>query len=180
MLFAALADIVAASTATSALLNQPTDAASQARIFSYALPDGEPNICSLHCDGRAASQAQEDLTPLGDVESGGRKVKLHVSDKDVMAWASLAGAKKGDAVWLERSWDGGKKGKREKLGKVVAKGTGKGKEMTTDMYNLADPSSHRRGVVRACTDAGGKESHCTDWAYEQACQSDGIVSALIP
>ncbi len=37
------------------------------------------------------------------------------------------------------------------------------------MYNLADPSNHRRGLLRACGDAQGVA--CTDWAYVRVCDA---------
>src|SRR5687768_4931160 len=103
LLLTGFASLTSASTATSAILHQPTDVASQARIFGFAREDGTPNLCSLHCDGRPTSQAQEDLNPVSDLNDKGRRLRLHVSDADVMAWASISGASSGDSVWIDRS-----------------------------------------------------------------------------
>lgn len=172
LLLANLANLASASTATSALLHQPTDAASQARIFGFAKSDGSAKVCSLHCDGRSASVAQGNVKPVADRKQGRAHVSLHVSDLDVMAWASLKGAVRGDSVWIERSWNADKSD-AEKLGRLKAKG---GKNtVRTDMYNLADTSRHRRGLVRACTDAGPGSAKCTDWVYEKACELNDAV-----
>ena len=139
------------------------------------LPAGKPNICSLNCDGRAKSLAQEDLTPVPQRLLNGRVVSLHVSDADVMAWATIQLATPGDTVWLERSWDpiGLTKKTTTQLGSVeVANGK---KGANTKMYNLADPATHRRGIVRACANAGGSQL-CTKWAYEAACELNDQVS----
>ena len=178
LLAAGFAGLASASTATTAILHQPTDAASQARIFNFTLADGQPNICSLNCDGRAVSQAQEDLSPVPERLLNGRVVSLHVSDADVMAWASLQLATPGDTVWLERSWDAigqAKKTTTELGNNEVANGK---KAAQTKMYNLADPDDHRRGIVRACADAGGDQA-CTQWAYQDACELSGIVSCSL-
>ncbi|KAH8174910.1 glycosyl hydrolase family 76 domain-containing protein [Sarocladium implicatum] len=168
LLLAGLINLASASTATSALLHQPTDSASQARIFGFAKADGSAKICSLHCDGRSPSLAQGDLKPVADRSQGRVSVSLHVSELDVMAWASVKGAARGDSVWVERSWNPDKSD-AEKLG---TKGIKNSKTSQTDMYNLADTSGHRRGLVRACTNAGSGSAKCTDWAYEKACELD--------
>ncbi|MEU0095730.1 hypothetical protein [Kribbella sp. NPDC006257] len=37
----------------------------------------------------------------------GWRVVLRLSDKDGMAWGSIDNGSPNDAVWLDRSWDGG-------------------------------------------------------------------------
>ncbi|MYS17033.1 glycosyl hydrolase, partial [Streptomyces sp. SID4982] len=44
---------------------------------------------------------------MPDRTVNGRLLRLHVSEPDSMVWASVDQAKQGDAVWLDRSWDGG-------------------------------------------------------------------------
>lgn len=175
LLLASLAGLASASTATSADLHQPTDVASQARIFGFAKDDGSASICSLHCDERSPSLAQEDLNPVSDRKHGRHQVRLHVSEADVMAWASVKGAASGDSVWIERSWNPDKSDE-VKLGEVKVK-AGK-KNTQTDMFNLADTSGHRRGLVRACSAKAEGSAGCTDWVFEKACELGNVVSLL--
>ncbi|WP_305786970.1 glycoside hydrolase family 76 protein [Symbioplanes lichenis] len=123
-----------------------------------------PAVCSLHCDTLDPARAQQDTFPVPDKVQNGRRIALHVSEADVMAWASIDNGTADDAVWLDRSWDGGATWEGL-LGQASIPGTWTGTR--TLMYNLADPAHHRRGLLRACGDAGGVQ--CTDWFRPQAC-----------
>lgn len=89
-----------------------------------------------------------------------------------MAWASVEGASSGDSVWIERSWNHDKSDPA-KLGEVIVEK--RKKTAKTEMYNLADTSLHRRGVVRACFSARTGSAKCTEWAYEKACELNEAV-----
>ncbi|MGI5499740.1 glycoside hydrolase family 76 protein [Lentzea sp. CA-135723] len=94
----------------------------------------------------------------------GRRLVLHASDPDGMAWASIDNGVTGDSVWLDRSWDGGATWEGL-LGRASIPGTWTGTR--TLMYNVTDPGHHRRGLIRACGDA--QAVTCTDWIYPTVC-----------
>jgi rhamnogalacturonyl hydrolase YesR len=121
-------------------------------------------VCALSCDTLDPSHAARESFPLPDLPVNGRKVQLHASDPDGMAWASIDAGAAGDSVWLDRSWDAGATWE-PLLGKasIPASWTG----TRTLMYNLTDPVGHRRGWVRACGDAQGVA--CTAWIYPKVC-----------
>jgi hypothetical protein len=64
-------------------------------------------VCSVACDTLDPSRAQQETFPVPEKVINGRRVVLHVSDKDSMAWGSIDNGVTNDAVWLDRSWDGG-------------------------------------------------------------------------
>ena len=121
-------------------------------------------VCSVSCDTLDPSKAQEETFPVPEKVINGRHVVLHVSDEDAMAWASIDGGVTNDAVWLDRSWDGGATWDGL-LGKAWIPSGWTGTR--TLMYNLADPAGHRRGLVRACGDAAGVD--CTAWVHVSVC-----------
>ncbi|WP_306207053.1 glycoside hydrolase family 76 protein [Actinoplanes sp. RD1] len=139
-----------------------------------AAPAAAAAVCSLRCDTLDPSRAQQDTFPVPDKVQNGRRIALHLSEADVMAWASIDNGTTGDSVWLDRSWDGGATWEGL-LGKASIPGTWTGTR--TLMWNLADPAHHRRGLLRACGDAGGVQ--CTDWFRPQACDAacDGAAPA---
>lgn len=121
-------------------------------------------VCFLACDTLDPSNAGEEAFPVPEIIVNGRRLVLHVSDVDGMAWGSIDDGTTGDAVWLDRSWDGG--GSWEGLlGKASIPETATGTR--TLMYNISDPGNHRRGLIRACGDAGAVA--CTDWVYPSVC-----------
>lgn len=126
--------------------------------------DAEPVVCALSCDRLDPSRAQQETFPLPDKVINGRQVRLHVSDADGMAWASIDNGVTGDSVWLDRSWDGGTTWE-PLLGKASIPGTWTGTR--TLMYNRNDPVRHRRGLLRACGDAAAVG--CTGWVYPTVC-----------
>ncbi|WP_405975098.1 glycoside hydrolase family 76 protein [Streptomyces sp. NBC_00988] len=123
-------------------------------------------VCVLACDTLDPSQARQETFPVPDKTLNGRVVRLHVSDADDMAWASIDNGTSGDAVWLDRSWDGGATWDGL-LGKASIPSTWTGTR--TLMYNITDPRNHKRGLVRACGDAAGVG--CTNWVYPTVCDA---------
>ena len=123
-------------------------------------------VCVLACDTLDPSQAKQETFPVPDKTLNGRRVQLHVSDADDMAWASIDNGTTGDAVWLDRSWDGGATWDGL-LGKASIPSTWTGTR--TLMYNITDPRNHKRGLVRACGDAAGVG--CTNWVYPTVCDA---------
>jgi len=123
-------------------------------------------VCVMACDTLDPSQAKQETFPVPDKTLNGRRVQLHVSDADDMAWASIDYGSTGDAVWLDRSWDGGATWDGL-LGKASIPSTWTGTR--TLMYNITDPRNHKRGLVRACGDAAGVG--CTNWVYPTVCDT---------
>ncbi|GAB4057395.1 glycoside hydrolase family 76 protein [Catellatospora paridis] len=133
-----------------------------------------PAVCALHCDTRDPSLARQETFPVPEVNLNGRRLVLHVSDIDRMAWGSIDNGVLGDSVWLDRSWTDGSTWDGL-LGRASIPATWTGTR--TLMYNVADPAAHRRGMVRACGDAGGVT--CTAWVYVKVCDAvcDGVDAA---
>jgi predicted alpha-1,6-mannanase (GH76 family) len=121
-------------------------------------------VCAVYCDTRDPSLAQQETFPVPNRYENGRVIELHVSDPDGMAWASIDNGVLNDSVWIDRSFDGGNTWDGL-LGKAWIPGTWTGTR--TLMYNMYDPSNHRRAVVRACGDAQGVV--CTNWAHLSVC-----------
>jgi predicted alpha-1,6-mannanase (GH76 family) len=132
---------------------------------AYAVPKAAAaTVCSVSCDTLDPSKAQEETFPVPEKVINGRRVVLHVSDKDGMAWGSIDNGSTNDSVWLDRSWDGGASWDGL-LGKAWIPSGWSGTR--TLMYNLSDPVGHRRGMIRACGDAAGVD--CTAWVYPAVC-----------
>jgi predicted alpha-1,6-mannanase (GH76 family) len=123
-------------------------------------------VCALFCDTRDPSLAQQETFPVSTKDLNGRRLKLHVSDADDMAWASIDGGTPGDSVWIDRSWDGASTWDGL-LGKASIPSTWTGTR--TLMYSITDPSNRKRGLVRACGDASAVG--CTDWIYPTVCDT---------
>jgi hypothetical protein len=121
-------------------------------------------VCFLSCDTLDPSRAKQETFPVPERQINGRRVVLHVSDADGMAWASIDNGVPGDSVWLDRSWDGGSSWEGL-LGRATIPGTWTGTR--TLMYNISNPSTHQRGLIRACGDA--QAVACTDWIYPTVC-----------
>ncbi|MGW6015484.1 glycoside hydrolase family 76 protein [Streptomyces sp. NPDC055210] len=129
-------------------------------------------VCALVCDTLDPSKAQQDTFPVPNRTINGRTLRLHVSDPDSAAWASIDNGVAGDAVWLDRSWDRGATWDGL-LGKASVPGSWTGTR--TLMYNITDPVAHRRGWIRACGDAAGVT--CTDWVYPKVCDGTACDGA---
>lgn len=128
-------------------------------------------VCALYCDTRDPSLAQQETFPTPNIDENGRVIELHVDDVDGMAWASIDDGQVNDSVWIDRSWDGGTTWDGL-LGQASIPSTRTGTR--TLMYNMYDPSNHRRAVVRACGNANG--TVCTNWVHLQVCSTrcDGV------
>ncbi|MDH6523061.1 rhamnogalacturonyl hydrolase YesR [Streptomyces sp. SAI-135] len=135
---------------------------------SYAAPA----VCALACDTLDPANARQDTFPVPDRNLNGRVLRLHVSDADNMAWASIDKGVPGDSVWLDRSWDRGASWE-PLLGKAGIPGTWTGTR--TLMFNISDPVGHRRGWIRACGDAAAVG--CTDWVYPRVCDATACDGA---
>ncbi|MFJ3641296.1 glycoside hydrolase family 76 protein [Streptomyces sp. NPDC090108] len=129
-------------------------------------------VCALACDTLDPSKARQETFPVPDRTVNGRVLRLHVSEPDDMAWASVDNGTRGDAVWLDRSWDRGATWDGL-LGKASVPGTWTGTR--TLMYNVTDPVGHRRGWIRACGDAAAVT--CTDWFRPQVCDGPSCDGA---
>ncbi|KZV89832.1 Six-hairpin glycosidase, partial [Exidia glandulosa HHB12029] len=125
---------------------------------------GAADVCSVSCDKRDPSTSQQDTFPVSNKNQNGRIISLHLSEADAMAWGSIDKGTQGDEIWLDRTWDGGSTWE-SKIGKASIPSTWTGTR--TLMYNLADPSHNRRGMIRACGNSGGIQ--CTDWVRAAAC-----------
>ncbi|WP_439657404.1 glycoside hydrolase family 76 protein [Lentzea sp. HUAS TT2] len=142
-------------------------------------------VCVLSCDTLDPSRAAQETFPVPERQINGRRLVLHVSDRDGMAWGSIDNGVTGDSVWLDRSWDGGASWEGL-LGRASIPGTWSGTR--TLMYNVTDPVHHRRGLIRACGDAAAVT--CTDWIYPTVCdvlcdrtdagQASGAVQPVPP
>src|ERR1041384_896268 len=64
-------------------------------------------VCSVYCDTRDPSLSRQDTFPVAHRIQNGRRISLHLSDADAMAWGSIDNGGAGDSVWLDRTWDGG-------------------------------------------------------------------------
>jgi rhamnogalacturonyl hydrolase YesR len=145
--------------------------AAVALAFAVLVPAAPPaaaatQVCVLACDTLDPSQARQETFPAPDKDLNGRRLRLHVSDADDMAWAGIDDGVTGDSVWLDRSWDGGTTWEGL-LGKASIPGTWTGTR--TLMYNITDPRGHRRGLVRACGDAAAVG--CTNWVHPTVCDT---------
>lgn len=129
-------------------------------------------VCALACDTLDPSKARQETFPVPDRNINGRVLRLHVSDPDNMAWASIDKGARGDSVWLDRSWDRGATWE-PLLGSASIPDTWTGTR--TLMYNVSDPVGHRRGWIRACGDAGAV--NCTDWVYPRVCDGTSCDGA---
>lgn len=129
-------------------------------------------VCALACDTLDPSRAAAETFPVPDRNINGRVLRLHVSEPDDMAWASIDAGVPGDAVWLDRSWDRGATWE-EVLGKATIPSTWTGTR--TLMYNVTDPVGHRRGWIRACGDAAAVT--CTDWFRPTVCDGSACDGA---
>ncbi|WEH40963.1 glycoside hydrolase family 76 protein [Streptomyces sp. AM 2-1-1] len=120
-------------------------------------------VCNKQCDGRDPAAATSDRVPVSSALYG-RSVRLHLSDNDVMGWASIENGAAGDEVWLDRSYDGGRTwaaGSRLGATSVPTGSSG----WRTGMYNVDDWNTAGVGALRACGKAGDRpEITCTGWA----------------
>ena len=128
-----------------------------------AAPAYAATVCNRYCDGRDPALAPAERVPVTSTLYG-RTIRLHVNDTDAMAWASIGGGQATDAVWLDRSFDGGRSwtgGSRLGVAGIPAGATG----WRTLMFNVDDWAARGVGALRACGKAGDRpEITCTPWA----------------
>lgn len=121
-------------------------------------------VCNIHCDGRDKNLAVNPRSPVS-VELFGRKISLHISDSDNMAFAIIENGDPSDEVWLDRSFDGGVSW-QGRLGYVVIPSGSR--QWATLMYNVDNPSNTQHigiGALRSCGKANNRDDiACTDWA----------------
>nr|WP_255644939.1 glycoside hydrolase family 76 protein [Actinoplanes polyasparticus] len=150
-------------------------------VVAGASPAAAATVCNRYCDGRDAALAGGDRTPVSSTLYG-RTFALHLDDADSMGWASLAGGRAGDEVWLDRSFDGGRgwsSGSRLGATAVPAGAI----QTRTTMVNVDDWVNRGVGALRACGKAGDRpEVACTAWArstWNAADRSRAAATALM-
>jgi predicted alpha-1,6-mannanase (GH76 family) len=145
------------TASTTASTGAPSTASSAARSHANS------TICDIYCDGRDPALATQDRVPV-TATLDGRTIRLHLSDNDVMGWASIDGGAAGDTVWLDRSFDGGSTwSSGSKLGNTTTPSGDTG--WRTLMYNVDDWVNKGVGALRACGQPVGQSGiACTAWA----------------
>ncbi|MFJ4883792.1 glycoside hydrolase family 76 protein [Streptomyces sp. NPDC088731] len=120
-------------------------------------------LCDTYCDARDPQYATGDRVPVSTTVHS-RTIRLHLSDNDVMGWASIDDGAPGDEVWLDRSFDGGASwASGSKLGDTRTPSGRSG--WRSQMYNVDDWNNAGVGALRACGKAGDRpEIACTGWA----------------
>jgi hypothetical protein len=138
-------------------------------------------VCDTLCDGSPTTHAAGDAQPVASVPLDGRTVTLHVDQRNRAGWGAVAGAKIGDRVWVERSWDGGATSNGgSKLGLTTLRG-GAGSAAHTAMFATRDPSGLLyAGAVRACAGAAGQTATaCTAWARPAPSRAAAAADTLM-
>ncbi|MFH9613357.1 glycoside hydrolase family 76 protein [Streptomyces pratensis] len=136
-------------------------------VLPAAAANAEPAeaqaVCNKQCDARDPAAATSERVPVTGAVHG-RVVGLHISDNDVMGWASIDNGDAGDEVWLDRSFDGGRTwASGSRLGATTTPSGSRGRR--TLMYNVDDWNTAGVGALRACGKAGDRpEISCTGWA----------------
>ncbi|MFD8612157.1 glycoside hydrolase family 76 protein [Streptomyces sp. NPDC059631] len=155
------ATLLAAAPAAATGTIAPAPPASPAP--AAAAPGTAAAVCDLFCDARDPSAATSERVPVSS-SLYGRSIRLHLSDNDVMGWASIDAGDPGDEVWLDRSFDGGRSwSSGSKLGDTRTPDGARG--WRTLMYNVDDWNTAGVGALRACGKAGDRaEIACTAWA----------------
>ncbi|XQE79764.1 glycoside hydrolase family 76 protein [Streptomyces microflavus] len=167
-----------ASTATAA----PTVTSAPASTVAVAAePAASAALCNKHCDARDPAAATSDRVPV-TATLYGRSIGLHLSDNDVMGWASIDNGAAGDQTWLDRSFDGGRTwASGSKLGATATPAGRTG--WRTQMYNVDDWNTGGIGALRACGKAGDRaEIACTGWArvdWNAGSRSKAAATALM-
>ncbi|MEU2589105.1 glycoside hydrolase family 76 protein [Streptomyces avermitilis] len=110
----------------------------------------------------------------------GRTIRLHLDQKNSMAWAGIDSGGAGDEIWLDRSWDGGATWPDgSSLGRTS---TPSGATTTrTAMYATRDPRGLLYGgAVRACGRAAGhQEGSCTAWVRPTPTRARAAADTLM-
>ncbi|MGW1727630.1 glycoside hydrolase family 76 protein [Streptomyces sp. NPDC002306] len=139
-----------------------------------------PTVCDTLCDRADAGQAAGDEQPVPSTTLYGRTIRLHVDQKNSMAWASIESGGGGDEIWLDRSWDGGSSWPDgSSLGRTsIASGA---TSTRTTLYATRDPRGLLYGgAVRACgREAGHQQGSCTAWARPAPSRARAAADALM-
>ncbi|MFI7102886.1 glycoside hydrolase family 76 protein [Streptomyces sp. NPDC050161] len=141
----------------------PSSAAAQAADPRAADPRAaDQPVCNKHCDARDPQYAADDHT-AATASLYSRTLALHLSDNDVMGWASIDNGNPGDEIWLDRSFDGGQTwASGSRLGATKTPDGSRG--WRSQMYNVDDWNHAGIGALRACGKAGDRpEIACTPW-----------------
>lgn len=140
----------------------------------------EEQICNIYCDGRDPQTVSEVRNPV-NVTLFGRVIRLSISDIDNMAFASISDGDPGDAVWLDRSFDGGVSvGDGSLLG--VAEIRSGFRDTNTKMFNIDKPADYgiyvALGAMRACGKVNDRpDIVCTSWARSTVYAENPINAA---
>lgn len=139
-----------------------------------------PTVCDALCDGTDVGQSAADDQPVPSTTLYGRTIRLHVDQKNSMAWATIDTGSAGDEVWLDRSGDGGSTWPDgSSLGRIS---TPSGASTTrTAMYATRYPRGLLYGgAVRACgREAGHQEGSCTAWVRPAPTRARAAADALM-
>ena len=139
-----------------------------------------PTVCDTLCDGTGAGQAAGDDQPVPSTSLYGRTIRLHMDQKNSMAWGSIESGGPGDEIWLDRSWDAGASWPDgSSLGRTsVPSGA---VATRTAMFATRDPRGLLYGgAVRACgREAGHPEGSCTSWVRATPSRSRAAAEALM-
>jgi hypothetical protein len=139
-----------------------------------------PTVCDTLCDGTGAGQAAGDDQPVPSTTLYGRTIRLHVDQKNSMAWASIGAGGAGDEIWLDRSWDGGSSWPDgSSLGRTSTPSGATGTR--TAMYATRDPRGLLYGgAVRACgREASHNEGSCTAWVRPAPTRARAAADTLM-
>lgn len=139
-----------------------------------------PTVCDTVCDGTGAGQAAGDDQPIPSTTLYGRTIRLHVDQKNAMAWASIDTGGAGDEIWLDRSWDGGSTWPDgSSLGRTSTPSGGT--TTRTAMYATRDPRGLLYGgAVRACgREVSHNEGSCTAWYRPVPTRARAAADALM-
>ncbi|WP_371651882.1 glycoside hydrolase family 76 protein [Streptomyces mirabilis] len=139
-----------------------------------------PTVCDTLCDGTDADKAAGDDQPVPSTTLYGRTIRLHVDQKNSMAWASIDTGGADDEIWLDRSWDGGSTWPDgSSLGRTSTPSGATGTR--TAMYATRDPRGLLYGgAVRACgREASHNEGSCTAWVRPVPTRTRAAADALM-
>ncbi|MFC1402564.1 MULTISPECIES: glycoside hydrolase family 76 protein [Streptacidiphilus] len=183
------ASIPSTWTGTRTLMYNITDARNHRRGLVRACGDAAavgctnwayPTVCDTLCDGTDPAQAAGDVQPVASTTLYGRTIRLHVDQKNAMAWASIDTGGAGDEIWLDRSWDGGATWPDgSSLGRTSTPSGATGTR--TAMYATRDPRGLLYGgAVRACgREASHQQGSCTAWVRPAPTPARGAADALM-
>ncbi len=139
-----------------------------------------PTVCDTLCDGTDSGKAACDDQPVPSTTLYGRTIRLHVDQKNSMAWASIDTGGACDEIWLDRSWDGGSTWPRRFLARPHQHPVRCHRHPYRDVRH---PRSARGllygGAVRACgREASHNEGSRTRWVRPVPTRTRAAADAL--